>query len=97
MRFAKELSKKELVELVERIQRMAFCTVQYTLEDVPVTCWAPDKELGADAIGSIVGILDSAGLRPKQEGRAECAACGQSPIKPNELPFCFKCLGKAGV
>lgn len=95
MKLPKELSKAELVEVVERIQCVAFINVHQTLDEVLIPCWAPDRALGADVIGDIVEILDNAGLKPEQEGRAECAACGQGPIKP-DMTFCGRCSKKAG-
>jgi hypothetical protein len=91
MKLAKELSKRELVELVEQFQELFY------LEPTgPVTNeWAPHREWNSETLEVIGNIMSAAGLRPETAAPAECAVCNNR-VRPG-VRFCAKCSGKAGV
>ena len=60
MRKAKELGKKELIEIVQEIQELLYLDG----EDGEKCFWNPDKEWDVDFIESVAGYLREADLVP---------------------------------
>ena len=62
MKSARDLSREQLVELVDRIQQ-----VLYLDADTRGMIWNPDKDWDSDSLDSIAVAMSDAGLKPDQK------------------------------